>query len=94
MVVYLITFILQIVYNIFKVEEIKYSYENRTSKLVINSILLNITALCTSFLSIKLMLEGDYIIALIYIVGSAIGKWIATTKLFNYRNFILTQVKK
>jgi len=40
------------------------------------------------------MLEGDYIIALIYIVGSAIGKWIATTKLFNYRNFILTQVKK
>jgi len=41
MVVYLITFILQIVYNIFKVEEIKYSYENKTSKLVINSILLN-----------------------------------------------------
>jgi hypothetical protein len=40
------------------------------------------------------MLSGDYIIAIIYIAGSALGKWIATTKLFNYRNFILNQVKK
>jgi hypothetical protein len=43
---------------------------------------------------VKLMLSGDYIIAIIYITGSALGKWIATTKLFNYRNFILNQVKK
>lgn len=91
---YTITFILQVIFNILKVEEIKLSYENKTAKLVFNSILLNITALCTTFYSVKLMLNGDYIIAIIYITGSAIGKWIATTKLFNYRNFILNQVKK
>ena len=91
---YTITFILQVVYNILKVEEIKFSYENKTTKLVLNSVLLNITALCTTFYSVKLMLSGDYIIAIIYITGSALGKWIATTKLFNYRNFILNQVKK
>jgi membrane protein required for colicin V production len=74
---YSITFILQVVYNILKVEEIKLSYENKTTKLVLNSVLLNITALCTTFYSVKLMLSGDYIIAIIYITGSALGKWIA-----------------
>ncbi len=91
MLTYITTFCLQIIFNILKVEEIKYSYENQTLKAVINSILINVTSLTTSYLSIKLMLEGDFKISLIYIIGSAIGKWIATTKLFNYRNFIWKQ---
>jgi hypothetical protein len=91
MVTYITTFCLQIIFNILKVEEIKYSYENQTLKAVINSIMINVTSLTTSYLSIKLMLEGDFKISLVYIIGSAIGKWIATTKLFNYRNFIWKQ---
>jgi hypothetical protein len=93
MVTYITTFCLQIIFNILKVEEIKYSYENQTLKAVINSIMINVTSLTTSYLSIKLMLEGDFKISLVYIIGSAIGKWIATTKLFNYRNFIWKQFK-
>jgi hypothetical protein len=93
MLTYLTTFCLQIIFNILKVEEIKYSYENQTLKAVINSIMINVTSLTTSYLSIKLMLEGDFKISLVYIIGSAIGKWIATTKLFNYRNFIWKQFK-
>jgi hypothetical protein len=91
MLTYITTFCLQIIFNILKVEEIKYSYENQTLKAVINSIMINVTSLTTSYLSIKLMLEGDFKISLVYIIGSAIGKWIATTKLFNYRNFIWKQ---
>jgi len=91
MITYITTFCLQIIFNILKVEEIKYSYENQTLKAVINSIMINVTSLTTSYLSIKLMLEGDFKISLVYIIGSAIGKWIATTKLFNYRNFIWKQ---
>jgi hypothetical protein len=93
MLTYITTFCLQIIFNILKVEEIKYSYENQTLKAVINSIMINVTSLTTSYLSIKLMLEGDFKISLVYIIGSAIGKWIATTKLFNYRNFIWKQFK-
>jgi hypothetical protein len=93
MLTYITTFCLQIIFNILKVEEIRYSYENQTLKAVINSILINITSLTTSYLSIKLMLEGDFQISLVYIIGSATGKWIATTKLFNYRNFIWKQFK-
>ena len=93
MLTYLTTFCLQIIFNILKVEEIKYSYENQTLNAVINSIMINVTSLTTSYLSIKLMLEGDFKISLVYIIGSAIGKWIATTKLFNYRNFIWKQFK-
>jgi|688.fasta_scaffold50609_3 hypothetical protein len=93
MITYILTFCLQIVFNVLKVEEIKYSYENKTVKAVINSILINVTSLTTSYLSLKLMLEGDFKISLVYIIGSATGKWIATTKLFNYRNFIWNQMK-
>lgn len=92
--IYIIIFILQVVYNILKVEEIKYSYEGKTAKLVINSILLNLTALITTFYSVKLMLNGDFVISVIYIIGAAFGKWIATTKIFNYRNFIWKQIHK
>ncbi len=92
--IYIIIFILQVVYNILKVEEIKYSYEGKTVKLVVNSIFLNITALFTTFYSVKFMLDGDFIVSIIYIIGSAFGKWLATTKIFNYRNFIWKQIQK
>lgn len=91
---YSLIFLLQLIFNVLKVEEIKYSYENKTSKLIFNSILMNAISLATTYYSLTLMLNGDWVVAAIYIAGAASGKWVATTKMFNYRKFILDELKK
>lgn len=85
MLEYLAIFIFQFFYNLLKVYEIKYSYEKETLKLIVNSILMNGIALITVYYSLQMMFDGDWLVVLIYIVGAALGKWVATTKYFKLR---------
>ena len=91
---YILVFLFQFIYNILKVEEIKFAYENKTLKLVINAILLNTLTILSTYYSLHLLLEGDMFIIISFITGGAVGKWFATTNTFNYRTFILDKIKK
>jgi uncharacterized membrane protein YqgA involved in biofilm formation len=87
--VYFLIFIFQLLYNVFKVYEIKYTYEHKIKKLVVNSIVLNILTLCSTYYSINHLLKGDIIVILFFILGAAVGKWFALTHFENYRAKIL-----
>lgn len=83
----LIVFVAQILFNIFKVLEIKYTYQNRVSALLFNSIWLNAIALVGTFYSIKDLLAGNFVIVIFFIGGSVLGKWIGM-KIDNTRTTI------
>ena len=74
---YFLIFILQFIYNYLRVYEIKHSYDNNTGKVLINAFLMNTTALFTTYISVSEMLKGDWIIALVFVLGAVFGKWIA-----------------
>jgi hypothetical protein len=85
---YLAVFFSQTLFNIFKVLEIKLTYENKTGLLMINSVLINLASLFSTYLSIDELLGGNFIITLFYVAGSVFGKWVAMTKIENYRSKI------
>ena len=85
---YLLVLAFQIMFNIFKVLEIKYTYENKLSLLLYNSIYINLVALASVYWSLDLLFEGDWWVIPFYIGGSVIGKWIAMTQVNNMKNNI------
>ena len=82
---YLLVLVFQILFNIFKVLEIKYTYENKLNLLLYNSIYINLVSLGTVYWSLNRLFEGDWWVILFYIAGSVIGKWIAMTQNENIR---------
>ena len=80
MIYYVLILILQILFNVFKVLEIKYTYENKLVPLLFNSVWINVISLVSVFFSIDRLFDDDYLIIPFYIIGSIIGKWLAMTK--------------
>jgi hypothetical protein len=72
-------------FNIFKVLEIKYTYENKLNLLLYNSVYINLVSLATVYWSLDRLFEGDWWVIAVYIAGSVIGKWIAMTQIENIR---------
>lgn len=72
-------------FNIFKVLEIKFTYENKITPLLINSIFINVVSLASVYFSLDRLFTGDFVVVIFYISGSVIGKWIAMTKMENKR---------
>lgn len=91
--IYLVVFFSQLLFNIGKVLEIKLTYENKTSGLLLNSIFINLVSLISVYYSIGNLLKGDVWIILFYVSGSVLGKWIAMTRFENYRAKIFGWVK-
>lgn len=85
MIYYLIVFVFQVLFNIFKVLEIKYTYENKIKQLLLNSVWINIVSLAAVYFSLDRLFTGDFLVIPFYIAGSVIGKWIAMTKFENTR---------
>jgi len=82
---YLLVLVFQIMFNIFKVLEIKYTYENKLNLLLYNSVYINLVSLATVYWSLDRLFEGDWWVIAFYIAGSIIGKWIAMTQIENIR---------
>ena len=82
---YLIVLFFQIAFNIFKVLEIKYTYENKITALMINSVWINLVSLASVYFSLDRLFTGDFWVIPFYIGGSVIGKWIAMTQFDNTR---------
>ena len=73
----------QIMFNIFKVLEIKFTYENQLSRLLVNSVWINLVSLASVYFSLDSLLKGDMWVLPFYIGGSVLGKWIAMTQMDN-----------
>ena len=86
MILYLLVFILQVFFNVFKTMEIKYTYENKVKQLVINSIWINLVSLGSIYFSLERMFARDWVVIIVYICGSVFGKWWAMTHFINYEN--------
>jgi len=73
----------QIMFNIFKVLEIKFTYENQLNRLLVNSVWINLVSLASVYFSLDSLLKGDMWVLPFYIGGSVLGKWIAMTQMEN-----------
>lgn len=91
---YLIVFFFQVFFNIFKVLEIKYTYENQIRQLLINSVWINLVSLASVYFSIDRLLDGDLWVVPFYILGSVLGKWVAMKNFENIRGNIFRFIFK
>jgi hypothetical protein len=83
----------QILYNIFKVLEIKYTYQNKVGALLVNSVWINLVSLVSTYYAIDDLLKGNFTIIIFYIIGSVVGKYLGM-KLGNPRNQIWNKLFK
>jgi hypothetical protein len=72
-------FVSQLTFNILKVWEIKYTYQNETVLLLINTVLISLVSLLSTYISVASLLDGNWISIIFYIFGSVIGKYIGMT---------------
>ena len=72
----LLIFNAQVLFNIFKVLEIRYTLQHNVPRLLFNSVWINLVALASTFFSIDGLLKGNFVIILFYIAGSVVGKYI------------------
>jgi hypothetical protein len=88
----------QIMFNIFKVLEIKFTYENQINRLLLNSVWINLVSLASVYFSLDSLLKGDMWVLPFYIGGSVLGKWIAMTQMDNLESklffFFKTKTEK
>ena len=88
----------QIMFNIFKVLEIKFTYENQLTRLMLNSVWINLVSLASVYYSLDSLLKGDMWVLPFYIGGSVLGKWIAMTQMENLESklffFFKTKTEK
>jgi hypothetical protein len=82
---YIIVFVFQVLFNIFKVMEIKFTFENQLRNLLINSVWINLVSLAAVYFSLDRLFQNDWLVLPFYIGGSVFGKWIAMTKFENTR---------
>lgn len=90
---YLLVFLSQTLYNIFKVLEIKYTYQNRIGALLLNSVWINLVALLSTYYSVEDLLRGNFGVVFFYITGSVIGKYFGM-QLGNPRNQVWKKLFK
>lgn len=86
MKIYILVFVFQVFFNIFKTMEIKYTYENKLKPLLINSVWINLVGLGSTYFSLERLFASDWLIILVFICGSVFGKWFAMTHFENYEN--------
>lgn len=81
MKIYILVFLSQFLFNIFKTLEIKYTYEHKVNALLLNSVYINLVSLASTYFSLERLLAGEWIILAFYVSGSIVGKWVAMTKI-------------
>ena len=91
---YILIMVFQILFNIFKVLEIKYTYENKLNKLLLNSVWINVAMLTSTYYSLDSLFKGDYLGAPFFIAGSVLGKWFAMSHYENIRAKLFAFFKK
>ena len=89
-------FIFQVLFNIFKVLEMRFTLQHNVRKLLVNSVWINLMALGSTFFSVDELLKGNFWVIIFYISGSVVGKYIGmnleiTPKKKNKRGFRVSE---
>ena len=74
--VFIWVFIFQVLFNIFKVLEIRYTLHNQVRKLLMNSVWINLVMLASTYYSIDALFKGNFTVVIFYIAGSVSGEYI------------------
>lgn len=77
MINYLTLFLLQVVFNIFKSLEIRYTYENRLAPILWVGFALSVMTILGFYLSIGALLKGEWEVIIVYVSGSVLGKYLS-----------------
>lgn len=77
MLLYVILAIIQIAFNILRILEIKYSYDEDIPKTLVIGFLMSIVWLMSTSLGVTAVLNLDYIMMIDYILSSLLGKYLA-----------------
>jgi hypothetical protein len=72
----ILIFLSQVIFNILRVLEIRYTYQNKVSKLLINTVFINLVSLLSVYFSLDGLINGNWVVILFYISGSVAGKWV------------------
>ena len=94
MKIYILVFLFQVMFNVFKTLEIKYTYEHKVKELMLNSIWINLTSLGSTYFAIDSLLKGNWSVIIVYIAGSVTGKWVAMVKIVDYREKLFRLLNK
>jgi len=74
---YFILGIIQIAFNLLKILEIKFSYEQDMKMTIIIGFLLSIVWLFSTAIGVNAVIKLDYVMMVVYIVSSVFGKILA-----------------
>lgn len=93
--IYLLVAILQLAQSVFKVFDIKWSYENQTTKLMILNFLMSGAWILSTGIGVGAVMNGDLIMVSVYITFGGLGKWLAITVFHQnkYRNNLYKKLK-
>lgn len=69
-------FFAQVAFNILKVLEIRYTYEQDVPRLLFNSVWMGLVSLASTFWSVDELLKGNWYVVPVFILGNVIGKYI------------------
>jgi hypothetical protein len=93
--IYVLIAILQLTQSIFKVFDIKWSYENQTTKLMFLNFLMSGAWILSTGIGVGAVINGDLLMVSVYIIFGGLGKVVAI-KVFHqnkYRNTIYNKIK-
>ncbi len=71
----LLIFTAQVLFNIFKVLEIRYTLQHNVPRLLFNSVWINLVSLASTYYSLDELFKGNWVIIMFYITGSVVGKY-------------------
>ena len=94
MKIYLLVFLFQVLFNVFKTLEIKYTYEHKVKELMFNSIWINLVSLGSTYFAIDSLFKGNWSVILVYMAGSVVGKWVAMTQISELKKKLGNRRKK
>lgn len=69
-------FILQVLINILRVLEIRYTLQHNITKLLLNSLWINLVWLASTFISIDALFKGNFWVIIVFLSGSVYGKYL------------------
>ena len=94
MKVYVTVLLFQILFNVFKTLEIKYTYEGKVKALLFNSVWINLVSRGSTYFAIDRMFKGDWLVFIFYVAGSVLGKWIGMVKVEDYEKKVYNLLNK
>ncbi len=70
MKIYIAVFFFQVLFNVFKTLEIKYTYEHKVKELMLNSVFINLVSLGSIYLSVDNLAKGNWSVLIVYVAGT------------------------